>query len=153
MTLIVLLLALHAVAGAVWVGGMFFAYLALRPAAAALPPPQRLALLAAAFDKFFPWVWLALLVLLGSGYWMLFRYYGGMAQASLHIHVMHALGLLMTLLFLYLYFAPFRRLRLAVAAADWALAGRQAAQIRILVAVNLTLGLALIAIASSGRYW
>ena len=38
-------IALHLVAAVIWVGGMFFAYMALRPAAATvLEPPARLQL-------------------------------------------------------------------------------------------------------------
>lgn len=50
----VLALVLHSLAAAVWVGGMFFAYMALRPAAGALEPPQRLTLWRGTFDRFFP---------------------------------------------------------------------------------------------------
>ncbi|MEI9804681.1 MAG: hypothetical protein WDN48_09810 [Pseudolabrys sp.] len=54
---VTLLLTLHILSAVVWVGGMFAAYLCLRPAAGALEGPQRLALWRAFFAKFFPWVW------------------------------------------------------------------------------------------------
>ena len=56
----------------VWVGGMFAAYMCLRPAAGPLEPPVRLKLWSAFFQKFLPWVWVAILLLLASGYWMMF---------------------------------------------------------------------------------
>ena len=148
-----LLITLHALAAVVWVGGMFFAYLALRPAAGPLDPPVRLGLWARTFGKFFPWVWLAVLILLASGYAMIFGYYGGFKGSGVHIHIMHGLGLLMMLLFLHIYFAPFKRLRKAVAAADWAAGGKQLDTIRLIVAVNLVLGLVVVAVGSGGRYW
>ncbi len=47
------LLALHVLAVVIWVGGMFFAYNALRPAAAeVLEPPNRLKLWVATFVDF-----------------------------------------------------------------------------------------------------
>jgi uncharacterized membrane protein len=58
----------------------------------------------------------------------------------------------MILIFLHVYFAPFRRLAAAVAATDWPAGGRQLAQIRRLIGINLLLGLAVIAIASGGRH-
>ena len=57
---------LHILGVVIWVGGMFFAYVALRPAAVqTLSPAQRLPLWAATFDRFFPWVWLCVLALFG----------------------------------------------------------------------------------------
>ena len=65
-------LTFHILAIVIWVGGMFFAYMALRPAAASvLEPQQRLTLWSAVFARFFPWVWLAVISILASGYWML----------------------------------------------------------------------------------
>jgi len=64
-------ITLHSLAAIIWVGGMFFAYMALRPSAAeVLEPPLRLTLWAKVFSKFFPWVWASIVVLFGTGYWM-----------------------------------------------------------------------------------
>ena len=62
-------LLLHVLAAVVWVGGMFFAYAALRPVAVSqLEPPLRLALWAGVFSKFFPWVFVAIAILLITGF-------------------------------------------------------------------------------------
>src|SRR6516225_9557114 len=74
-------------------------------------------------------------------------------DVGLHIHLMQGIGILIVLLFLHLYFAPWRRFRTAVARQDWAEGGRQLAQIRMIVTVNLVLGIIVVAIGSSGRYW
>lgn len=146
-------ITLHLLAVVVWVGGMFFAYVALRPAAAALlEPAQRLPLWAQTFARFFPWVWVAVVVLPASGYWMILNVFGGFGNLALYIHIMQAVGILMTLIFLHVYFAPYPRLRKAVAASDFAAAGKQLAIIRKLIGLNLILGMALIVVASSGRY-
>lgn len=145
-------LVLHVMAAVVWVGGMFFAYMVLRPAAATLlEPPQRLSLWVQVFANFFPWVWFAVLTLLFTGYGMLFLFFGGMAAAPIYIHIMQGIGLVMMVIFGHVYFAPYKRLSRAVQAQDWQSGGRQLAQIRHLVGINLTLGLLTILAAAGGR--
>jgi uncharacterized membrane protein len=146
-------LALHALSAVVWVGGMFFAHQVLRPAAAGLEPGPRLALWSRVLGRFFSWVFVAVVLLLLTGYAMIFGVYGGFADIGLHIHLMQGIGILMMLLFFHLYFAPWRRFRTAVARQDWAEGGRQLGQIRTIVTVNLVLGIIVVAIGSSGRYW
>jgi uncharacterized membrane protein len=58
----------------------------------------------------------------------------------------------MMLLFFHVFFAPFKRLKRAVAAGDWQAGGKNLAQIRVLVGINLVIGLVVISIASGGRY-
>ncbi len=146
-------LTLHILGAVVWVGGMFLAYVALRPAAGMLEPPARLALWRGVLERFFPWVWASIVALLVSGYGMLFLVLGGFAGAGVHVHVMNLTGLIMTALFLHLWFAPWRRLRRALDGGDVAAAGAQLGQIRTIVAINLGLGLITAVIGASGRYW
>ena len=89
-----MLVALHALAAVAWVGGMFFAYMVLRPSAGPLEPRLRLALWQRVFSRFFPWVRASIAVLLASGYAMLFLHFGGFKGAGPHIHVMQATGIL-----------------------------------------------------------
>jgi uncharacterized membrane protein len=146
-------LTLHIVFAVIWVGGMFFAYVALRPVAAALlEPPQRLPLWSQTFERFFPWVWAAVTVLPITGYWTILSVFEGFRNAGVHVHIMQLTGWAMILIFLHVYFAPFRRLKTAVAAEDWMAAAKQLAQIRRLIAVNLALGLLTITVATGGRY-
>ncbi|GMR18559.1 MAG: DUF2269 family protein [Gammaproteobacteria bacterium] len=146
-------MSLHVLAAVIWVGGMFFAYVALRPVAGTLlEPPLRLQLWQGAFMRFFPWVWVAIIALPATGYWIIFDIYGGLDAVGLHIHAMQTLGIIMILIFLYVYFAPYKRLCMANTAKDYALAGKQLAQIRKLIAINLTLGLITIATASGGQF-
>ncbi len=146
-------LFLHALAAVVWVGGMFFAYVVLRPVAAGqLQPPQRLTLWAGVFGKFFPWVFAAIGILLLTGFWMVFGFYGGFGAVGPYVHTMLWLGIVMMLLFMHVFFAPFKRLKMAVAAEDWTTGAAKLAQIRLLIAINLALGLCVVAIASGGRY-
>ncbi len=146
-------LLLHLLAAVVWVGGMFFAYVVLRPVAAAqLEPPARLTLWVGVFKVFFPWVFAAIVTLLLSGYWMVLSFYGGFDAIGMHVHLMMWAGYVMILLFFHVFFAPFKRLKRAVAAADWPAGAKSLAQIRVLIGINLSIGLVVVAIASGGRY-
>ena len=147
-----LALALHVLSVVIWVGGMFFAHRFLRPAAAdVLEPPQRLTLWVQVFGRFFPWVWLSIVTLLVTGFGMMFGWFGGM-QAPLYVHIMMGLGVVMMLIFMHVFFAPYRRLRQAVTDQDWKEGGRRLAQIRMLVGINTLLGLGVIVVATVGRF-
>ena len=146
-------LIVHILSAVVWVGGMFFALIVLRPATAALEPGARLGLWLRVFERFFAWVFAAIVLLLASGYAMIFGVYAGFRGIGLHVHVMQAIGIIMMLLFFHLYFAPWRRFRAAVGRQDYPAAAGQLNQIRVIVAINLILGVITIAVGSSGRYW
>ncbi len=144
-----LLLPLHVLAIVVWVGGMVFAHAMLRPVAASvLEPPQRLTLWVGVFGRFFPVVWLCVIAVLGSGLWMMFSVFGGF-KAPLYIHIMFGLGLVMMAIFMHVFFAPYQRLKRAVAAQTWPEGAAHLAQIRRLVGVNILIGFANIVVATS----
>jgi uncharacterized membrane protein len=148
-----LALSLHVLFAVIWVGGMFFAYMILRPVAAELlDPERRLQLWRLNFQRFFPWVWTAVITLLATGYWIIFQFYGGMAHAGVHIHIMHGLGILMMLIFLHIYFAPFNRLKNAVDIKDYENGAKHLNQIRMFIGINLILGLIVIVVATAGKY-
>ena len=138
---------LHILGFTVWVGGMFFAYMALRPiAASVLLPPQRLQLWDGVFQKFFFWVWLSILLVLGSGLYMMAL----IGKPPLYVTVMAILGIVMMFIFAHVFFAPYKRLKRAVAAADWQAGGAALGQIRMMVGVNLLLGLVTMVIGALG---
>jgi uncharacterized membrane protein len=70
-----------------------------------------------------------------------------MKNAPLGLHLMLAIGLVMMAIFGHLYFAPFQRLKRAVAAQDWPTGGAQLAQIHKLVVTNCVLGWVAVAAA------
>jgi len=149
-----LAITLHILSVVIWVGGMFFAYMALRPAAGSLlEPPARQTLWVAVFKRFFVWVWISIITLLITGFWMIFAELGGMENLGLHIHIMLSLGIFMILLFMHVFFGPFRRLQYAVIESNWDTGGVKLNQIRVLIKTNLILGLLVVIIASVGRYW
>ena len=125
----------------------------LRPASGPLEPGPRLELWARTLGRFFCWVIAAIVLILASGYAMVFAVFNGFAGVGLHVHLMQGTGILMVLLFFHIYFAPFRRFRGAVERRDYPAAAAQLGQIRWLVTAGLTLGLITVAIGASGRYW
>ncbi len=142
-------LFLHVLSVVVWVGGMFFAYMTLRPVAASvLEPPQRLTLWAGVFDRFFPWVWVSVLLILASGLYMLHLMGAG---APKYAYLMLVLGVAMIVIFGQVFFSPYKKLKRAVAAQDWPAGGAALAQIRRLIGINLIIGLATIAVVFAGR--
>ncbi|MDZ7747530.1 MAG: CopD family protein [Halofilum sp. (in: g-proteobacteria)] len=153
MSLLSIALALHALAAVVWVGGMAFAYVFLRPVAtSALEGPARLDLWRGVFARFFPVVWVCVALLLVTGYHMTFTAFGGFAQAGMYIHVMHGLGWVMFALFAHLFFAPWKRFRRAVDGVEREQAAKELARIRLTIAINLVLGVIVVLVATGGRY-
>lgn len=147
-----LAITLHVLAAIIWVGGMFFGFLAVRPALAGLDTQQRARLWVGMFRRFFPWVWVSIAALLATGFYMAKDAFDGLAHAPVFVHVMLGLGVLMMLLFGHLYFAPYQRLKQAVATGDDALAAKSMAQIRVTMAVTLVLGLIVVLDAMFGSF-
>lgn len=144
---------LHILAAVVWVGGMFFAHMALRPSAAELEAPIRLGLWRRTLGRFFAWVWAAIAALLLSGYAMVLFGLGGFTAVGLHVHLMQATGIVMILLFLHLWFSPWAKFKRLLDAGDGPGAGAQLNRIRLIVTVNLVLGLITVVFGATGRYW
>ncbi len=146
-----LLLFLHVAGVVVWVGGMFFAYVCLRPEAASqLEPPPRLRLWRGVLARFFTWVWVAVAAVLASGLALLLRI--GFAAAPLYQHLMFLMGLVMIAIYVFVYFVPYAALSKAVAAEEWKAGGAALGRIRQLVGTNLTLGFLTIAMGTLGRW-
>jgi uncharacterized membrane protein len=137
-----LMRVLHLLGAVVWVGGMFFALLIMRPALASLDPPQRIDVYRAAFHRFFRLIWLVMPGMLLTGYIMLFGAFGGFADATWNIQMMHMLGLAMTAIFLGIWFRPYQRFRNGQ--------GRAIEIIRPLLIANLVLGLITIVLGALG---
>lgn len=146
----VLFKLIHLLSVVVWVGGMFFAYMVLRPSAAeVLQPPERLQLWDKVFSRFFNWVWGAAFLTLVSGLYMVYQY-GGMRFVPHYVHLMLLLGIVMLLIFVYVFFAQYVHFNLAVAAKDWPKAGAILATIRKLVASNLLIGAVIFCVVKLG---
>ncbi len=141
-------LALHVLCAVIWVGGMFFALVVLRPALAVLEPAQRVALHNRVFRRFFLLIWHVMSIALISGYAITVGQYGGFAgfaHLPWNINAMQAIGWVMAVVFLVIVFGPWRRFR---AAASTARAAAAADRIRKLIVVNLVLGIVVVVVAT-----
>ncbi|MDE2006120.1 MAG: CopD family protein [Rhodospirillales bacterium] len=138
-------LAVHMLCAILWVGGMFFALMVVRPALAVLEPAQRVALHNRIFARFFAVVWVAMALIVASGYAMIATLYGGFAHLPWNVNAMQGIGLVMAAVFLAIVFGPYRRFR---AAAGTARALEAADRIRRLIAVNLVLGVVVSVLAA-----
>ncbi|MCB1898106.1 MAG: CopD family protein [Rhodocyclaceae bacterium] len=138
----------HLLGVIVWVGGMAFAWLCLRPAAAVLAPADRLTLWGAVFQRFFAMVWIAIALTLGSGLVMMLV--TGFAHAPPAWHIMMLTGAVMTGVFVSIWIGPWPALCSALAAQDWAVGASALASIRKRVGFNLTLGLITVVVATLG---
>ena len=137
-------LALHVLCAVIWVGGMFFAYVVLRPSLLVLEPIQRIALHTQVFRRFFLVVWHVMPLILLSGFGVLFGFYGGPANVPWNINVMMLLGLIMSAVFLLIVFGPYARFRRTT---DRNTAAAAIDRIRKLIAVNLVLGIVTVVVA------
>jgi uncharacterized membrane protein len=143
-----LLLALHLLSAAIWVGGMFYAILVLRVGLAVLDAGPRLQVQMVTLKKFFFYVWHVMPIMILTGWAMVAVVYGGFAVLPWSINVMQGLGILMALVFLYTFFDPWQRLRRAIRPAP-----DLVPRIRSLIITNLALGLVTIAVGAFGHVW
>ena len=137
-------LAVHVLCAVVWVGGMFFAYVVLRPSLSVLEPIQRIALHTQVFRRFFLVVWHAMPLILLSGFAVLFFFYGGLEYVGWNVHLMMLLGLIMSAVFLLIFFGPYARFRRTT---DRNTAAACIDRIRKLIGINLVLGIITIIVA------
>ncbi|MFJ4087488.1 CopD family protein [Pseudomonas psychrophila] len=150
MTAFALAYSLHVVAALIWVGGMFFAWIILRPAAiAALEGPARLKLWVEVFQRFFVWVWIAVVILPISGVGLLQMRFNGFETAPRYVQIMMGLYIVMVALFIRIQSLQLPELRKAVEAQAWAEGAAVMGRIRRLVGCNLIVGLVLVAIAAA----
>ena len=146
-------ITLHVLSFVIWIGGMFLAHMALRPVVATvLEPPLRLTLMSQVLSRFFPWVWLAVILLWVTGFALTFGKFGGMANVGIYVHIMLTIAAVMTIIYMYIFFVPFLSLKQNVVDENFPEAGKSLATIRQLIGINLWLGLIVIIIGTAGRY-
>ena len=103
-------------------------------------------------ERFFKAVLVVIVLVLGTGLWMIGRVAKESVQAGLSFNmpldwtIMASLGILMMAIFGHIRFALFKRLARAVAASDWPAGGAALASIRTWVGINLAMGVFIIAI-------
>ena len=146
-----ILLFLHLVAAAFWVGGMATMHFAVRPAAVAtLEPPLRLRTMAAALRRFFVGVDASVTLLFVSGVSMILLA-GGFRNVHWRIEAMMSIAIVMTGIYVYIRASVFKALRRAVEESAWPVAAARLNTVRKLVSLNLALGVVVFAVATVGR--
>lgn len=144
------LLFLHITGITIWVGGMFFAYFCLRPAAAQLlEPAQRLPLWVATFSRFFKVTTAAVIAIIATGFMMFMQV--GFKFAPMGWHIMLSTGILMAFIFIYVYAVLYPKLRRQCDAETWPEGAVTLNVIRKLVGLNLVLSIVTIAAATFAR--
>lgn len=150
MSAVAFVYALHVLSAVLWVGGMFFAWMILRPAVvAALEGPARLKLWVQVLPRFFVWVWCAVIMLPVTGIGIININFSGFQTAPRYVQVMIGLYVVMTALFLRVSTLNLPQLRKAVEEQQWAEGAAALSGIRRLVGINLLIGIAVIAIAAA----
>jgi len=145
-----LVYTLHLLAAILWVGGMFFAWMILRPAAVAtLEGPMRLRLWLQVFSRFFVWVWTAVIMLPVTGIGMIQMNFSGFETAPRYVQVMIGLYVVMVALFIKIQSVQLPELRRAVNAEQWPDGAAALGKIRRLVGVNLLVGIAVVCLAAA----
>ncbi|CAM3321914.1 hypothetical protein BZK31_18225 [Pseudomonas floridensis] len=141
---------LHLLAALIWVGGMFFAWMVLRPAViAALEGPSRLKVWVQVFPRFFIWVWAAVIALPVTGIGMIQLNFTSFETAPRYVQIMMGLYVVMVALFLRIQSLQLPELRRAVETEQWAEGAAALGRIRRLVGINLIIGLAVVVIAAA----
>jgi uncharacterized membrane protein len=146
--LLTALLAVHILSAVLWVGGMFYALVVLSPALAVLENAPRLQVHMLTLKRFFLVVWHAMPLMLLTGWGMIGAAGWDMGHLPWYVNAMQGLALVMAAIFLFTFFAPYRRLRRAIRPGPEILA-----RIRLMITINLLLGVAVIVIASFGQRW
>ena len=141
-----LVLAVHLLGMAIWVGGAAYALLVLRPSLNLLDATQRASVTLQSLRRFFRLVWHVMPLVLASGWAMEIGREGGFAHADWHINAMQGLGLVMAAVFLWAFFGPFRKARRAIRPKP-----ETFESIRSLLNLTLVIGIAIVVVASLGH--
>jgi len=149
----VVLIILHLVAINIWVGGMFFIIVVLAKVVGTLEVPEQHIVWNAVLRRFFFWVWLAVMSLLGSGVGMILYRFGGLTAAPAYVVVMTGFGVLMALVFFLIYFVYYQKFQQQLLAGNIAATRDQLRIIRLLGIVNMVLGLCVVIVIGAGPHF
>jgi len=144
---------LHLLAINVWVGGTFFTVVILPHAAASLEPAERHPFMRILFKRFFFWVWLAMMILISTGGWMIYRVFGGIINAPLYVVLMMSITLLMVCVFLLIYFGSYRLYVQSLKQENLSNSERHLDYISLLSKINMALGICVVLVIGGGPHF
>lgn len=145
-----LLVSLHAITAALWVGALFYARFILPAGLGKAEPEARLAVLGGTVPRLMAVAMGAAALLLISGYALLFQRYDGFADVGAHVHVMILVWLVMAAIAAFTAAVPARRLAIAAKAGDVEAAAKPLKLIRIMTMTNVKLGIIGIILGAAG---
>ena len=144
---------LHLLAINVWVGGTFFTVVILPHAVASLEPAERHPFMRIVFKRFFFWVWLAMMILISTGGWMIYRVFGGIINAPLYVVLMMSITLLMVCVFLLIYFGSYRLYVQSLKQENLSDSERHLDYISLLSKINMALGICVVLVIGGGPHF
>jgi uncharacterized membrane protein len=144
---------LHLLAINVWVGGTFFTVVILPHAAASLEPAERHPFMRIVLKRFFFWVWLAMMILISTGGWMIYRVFGGIINAPLYVVLMMSITLLMVCVFLLIYFGSYRLYVQSLKQENLSDSERHLDYISLLSKINMALGICVVLVIGGGPHF
>ncbi len=140
-------LAVHILAMATWVGGLAFILFIVPSSLGLLDGTPRISVQLQSLRRFFRLVWHIMPISLLTGWAMLVGKEGGFAHAPWYVNGMQGLAILMVIVFMWIFFGPYRRLRRAIRPQPQMLD-----TVRSLITTNLVLGAATVTIACLGHF-
>ncbi|BBO99373.1 hypothetical protein [Sulfuriferula nivalis] len=144
-----MIIPLHLFAAIIWIGGMFFSLFILRPACIEnLEGPFRIKLMRGVMERFFKVVWILVITLATSGYFVVSQ----MDGLPWHVKMMLIFGNTMFAIFLFAYFVPFRQFNTELLAGNNAAAAKKLDFVRKLILTNFVLGAMLSMGGALGRF-
>lgn len=146
-------LALHTLAATLWIGGLFFALVVLRPVLSAMEAKERRAMWGRVLPGAFATAWIMVVVLFVTGYGVLYFGYEGLASAGAHVRIMEWVGNFMFLLFGWMYFRPFKSFMRALADKNEERQALEMIRLKNANSLLLALGLIVTALGATGYFW
>ena len=135
--LVWLVTAIHLLCVVLWVGGMAFLLLTLRPSASAIDPSARLVLQGAVFRRFFRTIWQVMPMAIVSGLLLLILLYSHQ-KMPWEVMVMQTGGVLMAAIFIGMVLVPNKRFQAKLAAGT--ATAEDAVPVRRLIWLSLGIG-------------
>lgn len=142
----------HLLAINIWVGGMFFIIIVLGKVVSTLEIPAQQVFWQQILKRFFFWVWLAVIGLLGSGIGMIFYRFGGVANTPWYIITMASLGISMAVIFMVIYFVFYKKFEHEFNMGNIEGSRYQLRMIRRLGIVNMALGFCVVVVIGGSPY-
>lgn len=148
-----LAIILHLLAINIWVGGTFFSVMILARAAANLSSEARHPFMSTVFKGFFFWIWLAVVVVISSGLWMIISLFHGFNHVPVYVILMMSLALMMVAIFFWIFFIIWPNYQQAIAAAQWHACEQQLARIKFMSMINMVLGICVVLVIGGGPHF